>query len=258
GIGYTVLLGDDFENNMLLHVMDYPFMDRYKQVKMGKKDPLILRYNTAAAAAMPPDDIIKLLYISRLCSYVGGPGMCDMILIKDGRYRLGHIIAEDSMRRETALFIFLAKFVFSLCDVIMIDVVNKKIGNKYQVDFRKIFREILDDGVLKKRWNNIDDSFDAFASRYREKVPFFIIQKWVNEGEAEEEDIFRNFRNLYQIVEEERQEMLKMKRELESDDAFTSIGKGKDTVTLERKLDYIQEKYNIPKSDAIALLNLFL
>ncbi|MBI2172995.1 MAG: hypothetical protein HYT73_02160, partial [Candidatus Aenigmarchaeota archaeon] len=189
---------------------------------------------------------------------VGGPGMCDMILIKDGKYRLGHIIAEDSMRRETALFIFLAKFVFRLCDVIMIDVVNTKSGEKYPLNFGKVFREILDDSVLKKRWDGIDDSFDAFARRYREKVPFFIIQKWMNEGKAEEEDIFRNFRNLHQIVEEERQEMLKMKKELESDDAFTSIGKGKDTATLEKKLGYIQEKYNMPKSDAIALLNLFL
>lgn len=257
--GYAVLLGDDFENNILIHMKgQYPFMDRYTQIKTGKKDPFIEKYNKTAAAAMPNDDMIKFLYISRLCSYVGGPGMCDMILIKDGKYFLGHLIAEDSMRPETALFIFLSKFIFGICDVKMIDVTDEKKGRNFTIDFAKIFSMILDDGVLKKRWQNIDESFDIFAKRYKEKIPFFILQKWVAKGEADGNDIFTNFKNLYQIVNEENQEMLKLKSSLESDPKFMEIGKGMDTITLERKLAYIQEKHNMPKSDAIALLNLFL
>jgi|SRR3989344_4465177 len=254
--GYKVLLGDDFENNMLLHVNNYPFMDRYTRIKTGKKDPFIEKYNMAAAGAIPEDHIIKLLYISRLCSYAGGPGMCDMILIKDGKYELRHIIAEDSMRRENALFIFLAKFVFGLCDVRMTDVVGQKTGGGYVLDAGNFFMEILGDSMLKKRWENLPE--DQFAERYKEKLPFFILQKWLDAGHADGDDIFRNFENLHKVVQEENEEMLKLKAGLESDEKFISMGKSMDTMTLERKLAYIQEKYDMPKSEAIALLNLFL
>ncbi len=253
--GYTVLLGDDFENNMLLHVKNYPHMESYTRIKKGKKDPFIEKYN-AAASVIPEDHIIKLLYISRLCSYAGGPGMCDMILIKDGKYELRHVIAEDSMRRETALFIFLAKYVFGLCDVRMTDVVNRKNGGGYVLDAGHFFMEILGDSMLRKRWDSLPEG--PFAERYKEKLPFFILQKWLDAGLADGEDIFRNFENLHKVVQEENDEMLKLKAGLESDEKFTAMGKSLDTVNLERKLAYIQEKYDMPKSEAIALLNLFL
>ena len=254
--GYRVLLGDDLENNLLLHVKNYPFLDRYTQIKTGKMDPFIVRYNRIAAEAIQEDDMIKLLYICRLCSYVGGPGVCDMILVKDGSYEMRHIIAEDSMRRETALFIFLVKFIFGLCDVKMTDVVCEKRGGTYELDAGKFFRDAIEDGLRKKQWQNLQD--DMFTRRYKEKVPFFILQKWLSLGHADENDIYKNFNSMHKIIEEEKQEATKRKAELEGDSNFVSIGKGMDTVTLERKLSYIQEKYDMPKSEAIALLNRFL
>lgn len=109
--GWTVLPGVDFEENLLhdLHAsVPRKEWDEYGRIKLGRSRPSARTrgYAQTIRRQAGPGAVEALLAICRLCTYAGGPGFPDLVLLGHG-FSL-RAVAIEEWTREQKLFVFLA------------------------------------------------------------------------------------------------------------------------------------------------------
>ncbi len=117
-LGYSVFPGFDFENNMVFALKDeFTYLDPYLKVKLGraKGSPLITDYANDILQYLNKEEVMMLLYLSRLCSYLGGPGFPEFIIVSPEK-RWSLIIVGEELPTEYAFFALMVKLL-GICEI---------------------------------------------------------------------------------------------------------------------------------------------
>ncbi|MEM3086296.1 MAG: hypothetical protein QXT68_04050 [Halobacteria archaeon] len=179
GRGWAVLQGADFEENLLHAEHDTVprrEWDEYARIKLGKSpfSHRARRYSAEVLRHAPPGAVENLLAACRLCTYAGGPGFPDMVLLGDGlRLRalaVGERAPSDGRgrgapemgpwTREQKLFAFIA--TLSGLEI-------RAAGPGAPVRF--VPAELLDAVLADPRARAMRDGLEAALARERERLP---------------------------------------------------------------------------------------
>ena len=268
---FDCLDGGDFERALLL---EWGRRDKYTGVKLagkGKKDE---KYVKRVFEYLSREDVAKLLYICRFCSYLGGPGFPDLIV-------LGHEwelrFTSKELPLESKLFAILAK-EFGFSNIRIARAVPEGSGKKYQ-PLKINVKEFLNSLFKEKRFLHYLEALEdlikgererleglsgekeilqckdeiKYLEEQREEMPFFLIKKWSAEG-VRQEDIFAHMKRLDEIGRNRSQNMEKCLQELKEDNSFKNLSGGVDEDSLKRKRQYIMDGFNIGVSRAEEIL----
>ncbi len=145
--GYKVIQSSDFENSLLIwFIRKHKFLDKYIKVKVGeyKHNTKIEDYNKQIIEIMKEEDIEKLLFVCRICSYLGDPSFPDFIINKDKKPSLIYVHTGDEMLRNKIAFILLSSGILDIkISFSCLDFVDYKMPEKLDIDMEKTMQDIL-------------------------------------------------------------------------------------------------------------------
>jgi len=223
-------------------------------------------YNKPFFDVLSEYDLELLLYLCRFCSYLGGPGVPDILLIDGKRLQMRQLNVE--LQANQVIFIALAKRMDY--DVALYDVEthSRKTGSKEKTlgIFPVIEKILSSKDVSKKldeeiqRNNLISDDIHAkdeaeFLANERIKMPFHILEKWLKEKKIEMEDLRRNMKGIARVHKEFVAEMLEYENAMRGDSTYLSFSRAKTDENIRMKVEYFKKKFSIGQSKAIELLN---
>ena len=111
-LGYKLLPGDNFETSLVLpFVRKTKFIDNYLKVKLGeyKHDQRVEEYNQQVLDVFDMEKIQKLLFICRICSYIGDPSFPDFIIFNNNETALRYVYTGEEFLPDKIVFILLSK-----------------------------------------------------------------------------------------------------------------------------------------------------
>lgn len=266
---FDCLDGADFERNLL----PAQNKDRYTTVKLAGKVPQDGEYAEKVRSYLDKDTIDTLLYCCRFCSYLGGPGFPELVLF-------GHEVSFRytgfELSREQQLFVIVAT-ALGIESLGMIRAVPERHATPttYRIPVREVLADLTQskrfahyagelEGLLEKersRLKGIANQKDAAQCRdeiaYLEKqqqvMPFFLIKKWARDGVQKSE--LENHRALLKQTSRQEQERAQsLIARLQDDQAFASLGRGRDEETLKKRHGYIMDTLQIGPSRAEEIL----
>ena len=171
-LGYKVMQTQDFETSLLIgFVRKYRFLDKYIKVKLGeyKRNLKILEYNKEILALLGEENTEKLLFVCRICSYLGDPSFPDFIISGNGKTELRYVYTGDELVRSKIFFILLSKILgiqIKFCSTDFSDFKNKE---NIEADFKKTLGEINKSFSLRI---NLETSFDDVG------IDFNLFKSW--------------------------------------------------------------------------------
>ena len=115
--GHRIFQCQDFENNLLVwFIKKYRNLDKYTKVKIGeyKKNSKTDDYNKEVLRILDEDKIEKLLFLCRICSYLGDPSFPDFIIYGKNEPELKYVYTGDEILENKLFFILLAKKLLDL------------------------------------------------------------------------------------------------------------------------------------------------
>lgn len=207
--GWTVLPGADLEENLLHAEHDTAprkEWDEYARIKLGRApfSDRARRYAAALLRRADPPTVEALLAISRLCTYAGGPGLPDLVLLRDGVSL--RALALEEWTRERKLFAFLA---------LLAGIEVQAAGPGAPVRFTP--RELIASILADPRARSMTEGLGAALAREREwllragpaeapavqdeiealevegfRSPFEVLRRWLDSGAARWGDVERH------------------------------------------------------------------
>jgi len=266
---FDCLDGGDFEKNMLLEMGR---RDKYTGVKLAGKGRKDEEYVKKILEYLDRETIETLLYICRFCSYLGGPGFPDLIVFKQGLR-----FTSMDLPQESIMFALLAREL-GIENIKIVKVVppdSKKLLATKRIPIRGFLEEVVNNKRFSYYWNELEALLQkereqlgketedkkvqqrkdeiAYLEGEKEKMPFFLIKKWLEEG-VDKKDILDNVKRLEEIQREEKALAERVLQELENDQTFKGLGRGIDEESIKRKRGYIMETFGIGPSRAEELL----
>ena len=242
-MGYTVVQCADFESGLLIEfVKDFKLFDKYIKVKLGeyKKNPKVDDYNKQIMNILQKDDLWKLLFICRLCSYLGDPSFPDIIIAKQGQTSLRYIYSGDDITKGKSFFILLSKLLLSneikFSSTTFSDFSHP---DKMQINLIKILEGVLSD--FSKREDPKNPKNDT-------GIDLNLIRKWIAEKSVDREDIVKAFNNFISSSSENS----KLKENIEKMNSF-NLDEIKNKSKPE-KLAFLREKLGVNMMEANELL----
>lgn len=268
---FAVRYGDDFENNLLLQTTrgaERKLLDKYTKIKLGKSklNAAVEEYNKPFLEALAQDGLELLLYLCRFCSYLGGPGVPDILLVDGKTLKMRQLNVE--LQANQIIFIALARLLGY--DVKLYDVETrsrKADSGEKAFDVFSTIKEILSSKDVSRKLEEeiqrnklISDDIHAkdeaiFLANERIKMPLHMLEKWLAERRINLEDLRCNMKDIACIHEAFVAEMLEYENALRSDSAYLSFSRAKTDENLRTKVEYFKKKFSIGQSKAIELLN---
>lgn len=275
--GFTVLDGDNFENNMLLHKnegVERRNLDDYTKVKVGRaklsEDARI--YSEMILDAVPKNVVDLLLHLCRMCSYTGGPGFPDFVLIKDKGWRLCCVLF-DELERSQKLFLLLS----TLCDigVDICEVRNKESKHIFFLLPSSVISSVLNDSRsvadidgtemhiedLRNRLGNtsMEDAAQTedditYLLAEKEAKPFHVLRKWQSEEMMDSQDVSKNMSFVDALCSDTVAVFREFERLLLLDAEYTALAKTKTEDAMRQKARMMQRKFGLGEERAKALL----
>ncbi|MFH1977896.1 MAG: hypothetical protein ABIJ92_01055 [Candidatus Aenigmatarchaeota archaeon] len=260
--GYEVLLGHDFEENLITFVSpedstDRMLLDEYTKIKLWKKKktPEIVEYSQRIIDVIGEEKTKQILFICRLCSFLGGPGFPEIILIKDNKMEL-RFIKIDDLLKEQKFFSFFVKDLLQVCDIKVSEVIPNTLIREEKKASCTI-KELLEEGKsgdradmylkeldeLIKKEDNEDEKKYLQDQRYN--IPFFMFVKWSNDGKVDSKDIEEHFKKINEIAENKRKDFIRFHSEIIKDEEYMNLGPMRDNNTMKKKKEYIEKKFNL-------------
>ena len=241
-----VLLGENFEEAMLLEfIKKYRCLDRYTKVKIGEYTPQkkVLEYKAQVLEALKIEDIEKLLFLCRICSYIGDPSFPDFILnVKSQGLRF--VYTGDELIPEKLVFLFLGNILgVHEIKLATLDFTDFKYPESLQVDMGKTLETALE--ALSKR-ANIENSLVETG------IDFKFFKKWAETKSIDTEEVFFAYKKFAESAS--KNDSLKgMLERMESVD----IGKHFIGRPKQEKLKVLRDAFGINMLIADDLLNVY-
>ena len=271
--GKKVLLGDNFESNILLD-LDFGKYDIYNILKRGKtkKDSDIEDYNNILKSQLSKEKLLQLIHLCRICGQTADPAFPEIVVIDD-KIKFYDVYTGDS-RRNQFLFFYLARILGFDFRFFYLQPKNSKEKKKVEIVMNKIFDEILGDKKIKnffeyfagkrekllektkdetKDIRIIKDELDSLKKE-KEISPFFLFTKWQKEGKMDVRELVNYFDNLNNIINENDREFERMMNELKKDSRYKKLGIAKDDDTIRKKIHYSMDKFGINEEKAKNLI----
>ncbi len=184
-LGYTVMPGDNFETSLLLEfVKKHRYLDNYIRVKLGEYKPNkgVLEYNKQVLDALGIDIIEKLLFICRICSFIGDPSFPDFIVHKQGESpALRYVYIGDELLPDRLSFVLLSKVLGAQnIKLAVLDFHDYKYPGKMEVDGLK---------VLEKSLENLKIRANLERSELDNGVDLMVFKKWTESNSVDPKDI---------------------------------------------------------------------
>ena len=271
--GKKVLLGDNFESNILLDI-DYGKYDIYNILKRGKtkRDKEIEDYNNILKSHIDKQKILQLVHLCRVCGQTADPAFPELVVIDDN-IRFYYVYAGES-RRNQFLFFYLAKILGFDLRFFYLESKGFKGKKKIEIDVTKILDEILNDKKIKNFFEYFSDKSKELLERTKdqnkdikiikdeldslkkekEKSPFFLFNKWYKDEKIEINELLDYFDNLKKMINENDNEFERMMVELKTDSGYKNFGIAKDDETIRKKFHYSMNKFGINEEKAKNLI----
>ncbi len=243
----SVLEGNDFEDNMLAGIFENKerrMMDNYTKVKAPKKvNDHIIKYNAIIKNIFSQEQIKLLLHFCRICSYVGGNGLPDFIVIKNNKHRL--------------------LFASALPEQVVFAEMCRPAGFEAEINANISYKDVINKALQKSDLQSMEDaleeakkssneSFIKEAERSIARNPLFILRKIVDKIDLNL--VIENMQSVEEINNAEKQEMLDYENFLKGDEELLKFGRKKDNDTLDKKSDCISNKLKVSKYKAMEIL----
>ncbi|MBI2076362.1 MAG: hypothetical protein HYT72_03895 [Candidatus Aenigmarchaeota archaeon] len=272
--GYAVIQGLDFENNMVSALKnEFSYLDPYLKVKLGhaKGSSSITAYGDKVLQYISRQEVMLMLYLCRLCSYLGGPGFPDFIVIDQQTRKWFLVVVAEELPPEYVLFMFMAKLL-GKCEIKISNIQRAGIQKQMAIDIKDVFENIskterfkgfsggIEDEVYRLRNLKDPDAKDelSFLEEQTYKMPFFLIKKWLKEGRAEKDDVLLTYENFEKSNRKMKDIIERLSGEMRNDNDYKAIGNSKDEETLKKKFDWLMETFGMGESRAKELLGLLV
>jgi len=268
-LGYIVIPGFDFENNMIFSLKnEFDYLDPYLKVKLGraKGSPLVTAYANHLLQYLTKKEVMLLLYLCRLCSYLGGPGFPEFIIVDQKIRRWSLVVVAEEVPAEYALFAFMIRLL-GLCEIKMANIRRSGVQEKAVIDIKGVMESIAATERFKafiegtESCAKLTDSGQEDELKFLEeqvyKTPFFLIKNWLKDG-AEKEDILQAYKNFEVSNSEMRALIESITKEMQNSMEYKSIGNGRDEETLKKKFFWLIKTFSLGESRAKEMLNLFV
>lgn len=281
-LGFLVLEGADFENNLVLYFYDNErlFCDEYIKVKLGKAHATtdVIGYSGQILNTVPEEAIKTLLSICRFCSYTGDPGFPDLIIMdaKNKTCLLKYVLF-DELSASQKIFLLLSKLLGLETGIIKIVMEGNKeaveikpggilalvLGERRSVNIMQGIEENITEAREKAAAENGMTPEASLRNSWRDELnylvneknknPLFLFDKWLKAGRVSSEELC----SLIRFVSfNSRHDFGAYLKALENDAAFASIS-GKTEDAMKQKAEYMQEKFGIGQTKSKLLLNFF-
>lgn len=274
-LGFFVAEGSDFEDNLCLYFYEKErlFYDEYIKVKLGKPHVTDAKkeYCNDVLDAIPEADIHLLLVLCRFCSYTGAPGFPDLVIEKNGEWKLTYILF-DEFSDSQKIFLMLCRItgfdvkIVRLSmekkeEILEIDpfiLLNSVINDRRARNIIQGLEENISDakaktdsltGVEKKSW---EDEFN-YLSDEKFKNSLFLLRKWKQQGFASTSSLKGA---IHFVLTHNRNDFDGYLKDLRNDPSFALIG-GKTEDAMKAKAEYMQKKFGIGQTKSKLLLNFF-
>ena len=284
--GFTVLEGHDFEYNMLAYlspeeVRERALLDDYTRIKLwkAKRNEQAEEYAGRIIETIGLEKAEQLLHICRLCSFLGGPGFPDLILIKDREFLLKQVVSEEFLL-EQKMFYLLAGVALELCNIKLVDVkpqnsdakaetisfvvkellgsvINSKRFYHYWIDLAGLIkgeRDLINGLGHKEKTIAMHADEIAYLEEQQHNMPFLMFKSWLERGFISKEDVENNMRTLAELNRKRKEQFTKYHKMLQSDGVFRSLLPYQDNESMKKKKEYIQERFSLGESRSIELL----
>lgn len=272
-LGFLVIPGFDFENNIIFTLKyQFSYLDPYLKVKLGhaKGSASITAYGNQVLDYIGGQDIILMLYLCRLCSYVGGPGFPDFIVAEPQTRKWFLAIVAEELPQEYVLFAYMARLLGF--DIRISNIQRAGLDKGLTIDVKKVLEAI----ASTERFKNFDGSIEeeiaslkkaqetentkdeiAFLEEQRYKMPFFLIKKWMK-SDAKKDDILLAYEDFEKSNANMKALASQITKEMPHNDEYTAIGSSKDEETLKKKFAWLMKAFGMGESRAKELLGLVI
>ncbi len=268
---FMVLNGEDFEANMLFHLKDeLDYIDPYARLKIGKRKNATEEmrvYSENIMNCMDMDTISKLLYLCRLCSYLGGPGFPDFITI-DKQKRFSLTLTQEYLLTEHKFFIIVSKLLG--IDVRMVNVGKNTYNKEEEINIQ----EFLEEEMKKERFHRYSNNLEIYVNTMRVhqemnkddeiefmreqayKMPFFLMKKWFRDKNVKKEDFEEDFESFNRLMSSMNILVKTIKDHIRTDEKYGELMKENDENAVKKKYTYIMEKFGTGESRTKEILHL--
>jgi len=267
-LGNIVLSGSDFENNMIFFLKDrFSYLDPYLKVKLGRarRSTMVADYGNLVMEYLTEKEVMLLLYLCRLCSYLGGPGFPELIVVNPQTRRWSLILVSEEIPAECAAFILMAR-LFEI-EIKAANISRRGVGDVIEIDIKSVLEHATKTERFKNFINSLEDEAykinnqakgdeKIFLEEQINKTPFFLIKKWVAEGNAEKHDLLNAYYNFDQANKRMKSTVDEIIAETRINEEYKSIGAGRDEETLKKKFSWLLAKFSISEGRAKELLGM--
>lgn len=276
---WTVLDGGAFEEKMLAE--RYPkgsHLESYLRMKLARAraDPA---YAERVRAALGEENVTLLLALCRWCSYAGGPGMPDLVLVKGERWALRFLTS--ALLPEQKLFALLAQAAIPSVDIGIGRVVPAESGvgpSKLPIPAEPLLKSVLasrGEGGLSATMKAVEAEIRGLAGQatgastaaalgaltvQRDELawlqhqqlgmPFALLEKWAKVGSVTREEILERALAWEREVRAEQELFVRLRAEAEADAGYAALGRFKNEETARRKVAWMMERFGIGESRA--------
>lgn len=245
--GFVVSQSNDFETSMLVwFARKNKYLDKYIKVKIGeyKKHPKTEDYIKQITGIFSDDQIKKLLFICRICSYLGDPSFADFVITKGKKIGLRYVYTGDEILRDKILFMVMAKGLvetdFNFCSL---DFIDHKYQEKISFDIGKVMEGLV--ASLSGRVNmgrSLEDT----------GIDMSFFQKWSGQKSIDTTDIDKAYEKFMENVSSESKIKTLLEKLISMDPAKILGGKSRPEQLLA-----LRTSLGINMLEANDLINLY-
>lgn len=267
--GYRVLMGLDFEENIIINVspedkLQRLLLDDYNKIKLhhGKKTVLIQDYGNQIKSLLGEEKVKQLLHICRMCTFLGGPGFPELIMIKPDENTFFLAFTNPELLLEQRMFYLLAKEL----DICEIKLITTKTSTEVLKDVSFNIKEFLEEVSTTDRFQRFMHDLNDLISKEtnedekahleaeKHTMPFYMLNSWLEKGETEKEDILDNMKRTQDALNYRKEHFMKFIRDLASDEKYKEFGVSQNVDVMKQKHDYFMQKFSLGDSRATEFL----
>ncbi|HLD57990.1 MAG TPA: hypothetical protein VJA47_06790 [archaeon] len=244
-LGYKTMQGDDFETNLLLvFVRKTRFMDKYIKVKLGeyKYNTKAEEYNQELLDIFDFETVQKLLFICRVCSYIGDPGFPDLIVYNKQETALRYVYAGDEILANKIVFILLSKIFGLEIKFSAVDFSDYQSPEFIEIDTLKSLESAMQS--MEKRVN-LEKPEDVGID-----LNFF--KKWINSKSIDAEDLLGSYNNFVKLANSQGK-LKELVSKLETLNSSQILGSKEKP----ERLKALRDNLGVNMMEAIDVLNLW-